>query len=266
VTQAVLDTPETEAEQAPMPEEDTATPAARITSIRKPPKTARKPLGITNETWRRLSAKRQTFVAEYVQDGNALRAYEAAGYATKYRGVEKKTLQRRAYSVLRGRFVRQALLEEREQRAELDRDKKERSLEHVLTELERVYALALKKEDLAVAARCIELIGKTRGFFKESVGIDMVARREYSEAEREECRRLAELRIEQALESGSGSGSGIGPGAVAGPVLLARACEGHAVIQGGVDLGSVGVVCGEAGPPKPPEGGGAFPESTPTLM
>ena len=155
--------------------------------------TPKKPTGITDKTWNRLIPLRQAFVAAYVKDGNALSAYLAAGYVTENHGKEREYLKRRAYSVIKGKTVSQALLEYRDRRDALAEARKDFALDWIVSEHERLMQVAESKGDLAVATRNLELIGRTRGVYADNVMIDVGQRREYSEAERVEAARLSRM-------------------------------------------------------------------------
>lgn len=43
--------------------------------------------GITPKTWQHFTAKTKLFVEEFILDGNALKAYEDAGYVENRGGV-----------------------------------------------------------------------------------------------------------------------------------------------------------------------------------
>ena len=159
--------------------------------------TTAKPAGITSKTWHSLRTKQKRFVVFYAENPNAVSAYVAAGYDTTRDGREQPAIARNAYNVRRGQKITQALAEQKhhvDQRAE---DRKDRNLDYVVSELERLQHLAEKKGDLAVAVNAVKLIGQTRGLFVETAVVDVRARREYSEAEQVEARHLARLRLEE---------------------------------------------------------------------
>lgn len=160
-----------------------------------------KPAEITAKTWQGMNPKQKAFFTSFIQDGNALKAYQDAGYVENRDGVPQAWLQRRAYSVLRGKAVRLAILEHEEQRARLDEAKRDYALDWIVSEHERLMQVAEEKGDLAVATRNLELIGRTRGVYSDSVVVDVAQRREYSEAEKIEAARLSRLLLMEDAEA-----------------------------------------------------------------
>lgn len=188
MTTAVAEPPLDTAQQEDVPAEESQVVAPHVQSM--------KPQGITDETWQSLTTKAKLYVAEYVQHGNTLKAYRNAGYA---RGKQEADLERHkaaAYQIRKGKHVRQALVEHADHRADLAQAKKDYALDWIVSEHERLMGLAEVKGDLAVATRNLELIGRTRGAYADVVVGDVVARREYSEAEEIEGRRLARLLLD----------------------------------------------------------------------
>ena len=152
-----------------------------------------RPRGITDETWQRLTSKAKLYVAEYVQHGNTLKAYRNAGYTRGKKDADIERHKAAAYQIRKGKWVRQALVEHADHRADLAQAKKDYALDWIVFEHERLMKAAEVKGDLAVATRNLELIGRTRGVYADSVRIDVAARREYSEAEEVEMLRLSKL-------------------------------------------------------------------------
>lgn len=160
-----------------------------------------KPTGTTPDTWRKLSHVQQAFLRAYLDNGgNAISAYQAAGYTPKGEQAHEQ-LQRNASSVLHGQRVSQALFEHQRHQDELQRLRDDRAVEWIVLEHERLMAAAEADGDLAVATRNLELIGRTRGAYSDVQQVDVVARREYSEAEQAEARRLARLMLDDAPEA-----------------------------------------------------------------
>ena len=180
------------ADQTPPSDTPQSTSTAAI-----PCEPATKPQGITEKTWQKLTSRRRAYVAAYVKDGNALKAYMAAGYVTEEHGRSLDYLKRRAYSVHKGKAVRAAILEHKERAAEDAEARKQFNLDWVVKKLEDLLELAIAKGDLAVATRDVELIGRTRGFFTDSVVVDDGQRRAYSESERIEAARLTRLLLKE---------------------------------------------------------------------
>jgi len=155
-----------------------------------------RPTGITAKTWQRLSVKAKAFLLEYFKSGNAVKAYQDAGYVTGKDEVEEVRLRRRAYSVLKGRRVSDARLEHARHSEELEEARKQYQLDWIVSEHERLMKVAEIAGDLATATRNLELIGRTRGAYADVVQVDAGRRRDYTEAERIEARRIAGLLIQ----------------------------------------------------------------------
>jgi hypothetical protein len=170
-----------------MPE--AATAAERVQVSERP----EKPSGVTDKTWGRLKPRLQAFLVAYVQDGNALRAYEVAEYGSNGRKQDIAHKRQNAYSVTRGKAFQAAVLEHRAHKDELAQAKRDFSLDWSVQEHQRLMAKAEEAGDLAVATRNLELIGRTRGIYADTVQVDVAARREYSKAEQLEAVRLSRL-------------------------------------------------------------------------
>jgi phage terminase small subunit len=152
-----------------------------------------RPAGVTEKTWKALHSRAKSFVESYISVGNCVQAYKNAGYALGANDQDKVKVARRAYSVLNGKRVRQALMEHQSQRARLNEAKATFALDWIVSEHERLKELAEQAGDLAVATRNLELIGRTRGVYREGLVLDVAERRQYSEAEQIEAARLARL-------------------------------------------------------------------------
>ena len=163
--------------------------------VAEPP---RKPVGVTDRTWQTLQPKARAFVAAFLKDRNAFAAYEKAGYDLGSTAPTSVKGKRRAYSVLKGKAVRQAIWEQSQHVASLSEAHQQFALDWIVSEHERLMHAAEEKGDLAVATRNLELIGRTRGLYREGVQLDITARREYSEAEQVEAGRIAALLLRDA--------------------------------------------------------------------
>jgi len=172
------------------PDNDKPQGVAHTGEARKAPA---KPRGVTDKTWRLMNPKQRAYFASFVQDGNALKAYLGAGYVQSRDGHPQDWLRRRAYQVRKGKAIVKALVEYEEHRADLAEAQASFSLDWIVSEHERIMADAHAKGDLAVETRNLELIGRTRGVYVESVAVDVGRMREYSEAERLEGLRLSRL-------------------------------------------------------------------------
>lgn len=174
-----------------------------------------KPSGVTDKTWKRLAPKGQRFVEGYLDHGNALKAYEDAGYVKDQDNGDGLKHRRNAYSVMRGIKVRQALVEHKEHRAVLDQAKKDYALDWIVSEHERLMEVAEEKGDLAVATQNLIAIGRTRGVYADTVRLDVAAQREYTETERLDAARLTRILLEDReaevveveVEDGAGENS-----------------------------------------------------------
>lgn len=189
MTQAVLEQPEAPARREP----------GQISPRPEAP-LPQKPAGITDKTWQSLALKGKRFVAEFVRDGNAARAYQVAGYIADGARMDSEKVRRNAYNVTRGRKVRTALCEYAQERDALKQAKADFALDWIVLEHQRLMAKAETKGDLAVATRNLELIGRTRGVYSDTVRLDVGRQREYSEAEQIEAARLTRI----LLTEGSG--------------------------------------------------------------
>jgi len=115
--------------------------------------------------------------------GNATASAKAAGYSQPRNAGWK--IRQRPHIVARLEKLHEVTLS---------------ALGKVMTDLEHTRLAALKKGDLAVAARCSELAGKRLGAFVDAHVIDLPERRKYTEAERLEAAHLARVLIEEHLE------------------------------------------------------------------
>ena len=142
---------------------------------------------------RALTSRQKAFVASYAKDGNASTAYAAAGYILPGKPVSKRVIQQRAYAVLHCQGVARAIDALRQ--AAIDRQEAARvfAVDYIVEEHRRLQLLAESKGDLAVATRNLELIGRTRGAYSDSVQVDVARAREFSESERVEAARLSRL-------------------------------------------------------------------------
>lgn len=187
------------------PDNDKPQGAAHTGEARKAPA---KPKGVTDKTWRLMNPKQRAYFASFVQDGNALKAYLDAGYVQSRDGHPQDWLRRRAYQVRKGKAIVKALVEYEEHRADLAEAQASFSLDWIVSEHERIMADAHAKGDLAVETRNLELIGRTRGVYVESVAVDVGRMREYSEAERLEGLRLSRLLLTDGGPGPSGPKGG----------------------------------------------------------
>lgn len=138
--------------------------------------------------------------------GNATGSARAAKYAQPHNAAWK--LRRRPRIIAR-------LVELHEMAAA--------GLGKVMADIEHTRLAALKKGDLATAARCSELQGKRLGAFVDVSVVDDVARREYSEVERIEAMRLGNLLLEDAEEEEDREQKRLNEGALPAPAPLADA-------------------------------------------
>jgi len=155
-----------------------------------------KPAGVTPKTWQGLKYKSKTFVAEFVKDGNALRAYLKAGYDIGKGDLGDDKHKRNAYQVTKGKRVAQALVEHNTHRQSLSEAKAAFTLDHIVIEHERLMEAAEAKGDLATATANLAYIGKTRGVYKESMTIDLPARLALADAEHAEATKITRLLME----------------------------------------------------------------------
>ena len=117
--------------------------------------------------------------------GNATAAALAAGYAGGSVGARSA-----GWKVLQRPHVRKALA--------TYAAAAQQGLDHVMNQVARIGQLAEAKGDLAVALRSAELLAKRLGGFVERLMIsaDTISmQRELSEAEQDEARRLADIRL-----------------------------------------------------------------------
>jgi len=154
-----------------------------------------KPVGIRRETWAKLTPRAQAFVRAYVDTGNQVSAYEASGYIEENHGLKRCKVGQRANRVFHGSKIQTALLEYRHHQDDLDRLREDSRIDWLRKEHERLMEAAEGAGDLAVATRNLELIGRMEGAYTDVMRADVAARRELSETEREEARRLADLRL-----------------------------------------------------------------------
>lgn len=137
-------------------------------------------------------AKRDRFTLAYHTEcnGNATKAAIAAGY-------NKKSAYASGSRLLKDARVQSRLDELAKQEIAVVHAVMDKALnvESVLEELEDERIMAIGKGDLAVAVKCTELKGKHLGMFSETITLDIVKVREYSEQERIEASRLARLMI-----------------------------------------------------------------------
>lgn len=232
------------------------------------PKRSEKPSGVTDKTWGRLQPRLQAFFVAYVQDGNALRAYEVAEYGGNGRKQDVAHKRQNAYSVTRGKAFQAAVLEHRAHKDELAQAKRDFSMDWSVREHQRLMAKAEKAGDLAVATRNLELIGRTRGIYADTVQVDMAARREYSKAEQVEAVRLSRLLLTDG-GGDAGPSDARHPPQVTGDLPeikgnLARPRDGAGKFTTGVDEGLVTDVI--EGPPAAEVVGSARANEYPTAF
>ena len=166
-----------------------------------------KPQGIAEKTWLGLGLKGRVYVTSLIKDGNALKAYEVAGYTSDSEKGDSEKRKRNAYNVSRGKRIQRALLEHADHRKALAEAKKDFALDWIVSEHERLMGIAERAGDYAVATRNLELIGRTRGVYADNVLVDVGARRAYSEAERIEAARLTRLAMRDGMGAGNDEGA-----------------------------------------------------------
>jgi len=200
------------AERPPDVDQDTITP-----DTPSPPETApevqvttTKPEGVTAKTWNALSKQGMIFFNARCAGADALTAYDTAGYDPD--GTNTTHRRRNARNIERAKRMVKVKLEYEQHREECDAFDKRCDLDWIVANHKRIMAAAHKKGDLAVETRNLELIGRTRGVYADTVQVDVAARREYSEAEKIEGRRLARLMLEdmqaEDVEGGKGDHRG----------------------------------------------------------
>jgi len=199
--------------------------------------TATKPPGVTSETWGALKAHAQEYVRQYIRTGNQITAYETSGYVEENHGIDRGRLGQRANRVFHGARVQRALLEYRHHQDDLDRLREDSRIDWLRKEHERLMEAAEGVGDLAVATRNLELIGRMEGAYTDVMRADVAARRELSETEREEARRLADLRLGVTGDTPDQESLAVLPGSVVSAVVDA--------VPDVVDPAAVAAVLGE---------------------
>jgi len=146
-----------------------------------------------------MKAKQREFFKAWIKTGDPLSAYKATSYMRPNDERNDKSLRAAAYAVMRSKSFKAAI---EAHQVEFERKQAEASamaLDWVVSEHRRYMALAEEKGNLAVATKNLEMIGRTRGIYQDTLTLDVGQRQAMSEAQEVEARRLAGLLVAEQV-------------------------------------------------------------------
>lgn len=141
----------------------------------------------------KLRPQQQRFLDSYLETGNAATAYRKAGYVQDRKGVTQIWLQQRASQVLNRPSVQHALMlakQETKQRNEV-------TLDWISDQHIKLMDASLAVGDRQTATRNLELLGKMVGAYSEQLNITTDQRKEYTEREQAEMKRISTILLTQ---------------------------------------------------------------------
>lgn len=149
---------------------------------------------------RALSNAQQMYFKSYIVDSDAVKAYKAGGYIKEGQVLTQRQLQNKAWHVLNSTSM-QAALAVHVAKREAERAKEDAiTIDAVRAKLVELELLARKQNNLAVAVKCVELQGKTCNAFTDNLNVTSDQRREYTEAQQIEAKRLAGILLREKYQ------------------------------------------------------------------
>jgi len=176
---------------------------------------------------RQMSAQQRAFFESYIVKHNTIQAYKDAGYVKPNDKRGPDAIKNAAYAVLQGQRIRAALQAHTaniERQAQIEAAM---SLDWIVDEHRRLMAKAEESGNLAVATKNLEMIGRTRGIYQDTLTLDVGARQALSEAQEVEARRLAGLLVDEQVAGGvvPGGARSLGTGDVVASDVEPIECE-----------------------------------------
>lgn len=140
---------------------------------------------------KRLTGKEQAFIEHYCTDAEQIgcRAYRMAGYSMC------KGWEHNAIKILHKDYIKQAI---EVKLKEIGR-KTEVTVEFVVDKIKNGLLLAEQRNNLTAMARFVELLGRYKAMFTDNLNTsDTTKQKQLAEKEREEAKRIANIRLREA--------------------------------------------------------------------
>ena len=180
----------------------------------------------------RLTGREKLFAAAYARTGNRVTAYKEAGYKWHDEQAKNKYVSQYVSIILRRPKVQREVERIRNELQAKRLAREEFSVDFVRDEHLRFAAKCEEKGDMTNATRNLEALGRSVGAYTDSASkLDITVKREFTEREKLEIDKLADIRILESITTPSKPMSEL-PGATISP----KAGQGRRCLKRGSTL------------------------------